>query len=47
MTRAQLEVTPYGKEIMRRLKIHSILQSDAAFADAFFSEKEENPQFPP
>lgn len=47
MTRAQLEDTPYGKEILRRLKIHMILQSDADFADALFPEKEENPQFPP
>jgi hypothetical protein len=47
MTRAQLEGTPYGKEIMRRLEILSILQSDSAFADVFFPEREENPQFPP
>ena len=46
MTRAQLAGTPYGAEIVRRLKIHMILQSDAVFADALFPEKEENPQFP-
>jgi hypothetical protein len=47
MTRAQLEDTPYGTEILRRLKIQMILQSDADFADALFPEKEENTQFPP
>jgi hypothetical protein len=47
MTRAQLEGTPYGNEIIRRLKALMILQPDAHFADAIFPEKEENPQFPP
>jgi hypothetical protein len=46
MTRAQLAGTPYGEEIMRRLKILMILQLDDVFADALFPEKEENPQFP-
>jgi hypothetical protein len=45
-TRAQLEGTPYGAEIIRGLKIRMILQSDAVFADARFPEKEESPQFP-
>jgi hypothetical protein len=45
-TRAQLEGTPYGAEIVRRLKIRMILQSDAVFADALFPETEESPQFP-
>jgi hypothetical protein len=44
MTRAQLEGTPYGKEIARRLKIEMILQADE---EPVFTEKEEQPQFPP
>jgi len=46
MTRAQLAGTPYGEEIVRRLKILMILPLDAVFADALFPEKEEHPQFP-
>lgn len=34
MTRAQLEGTPYGKEIIRRLKIQMIPRADADSADA-------------
>lgn len=43
MTRTQLEGTPYGKEIERRLRITMVLQQDEA---PVFEEKEESPQFP-
>jgi hypothetical protein len=45
-TRAQLEGTPYGAEIMRRLKIRMILQSHAVFADALFPERKKARSFP-
>lgn len=45
MTRAQLEGTAYGKEIERRLKIE-MANATIPLSDVF-SEKEEEPQFPP
>jgi hypothetical protein len=43
MTRAELEGTPYDKEIQRRLQIEKIL---GLSPDALYAEKAESPQFP-
>jgi hypothetical protein len=43
MTRAQLEGTPYGKEIDRRLRIGMVVEEDEV---PIFAEQEVQPLFP-